>query len=439
MSGRLLQGVIPRTRIATMLVNASRMIRNAVLAASVLLAAAPLHAQCKPLAGSAQAKPRTKPAQPEFYDEPTFTVSGVTDAANPGGHGSDVVRRTKESLAKDTVALGKESADRSGSAMSKPIGPTPSDNFETNFRHGKELADSGHPPEALPFLERASQLAPPGDLEERAQLHHLMADVEEKTGRPLDAVREYQQAAELVPSEANLFDWGGELLLHRAFGPASEVFTKGKHLFPQSSRMLIGLGVAAYDSGSYDQSAQDLCDASDLDPRNPTPYIFLGKIQGFQEGESRGISDRMKRFVTVDPDNALANYYYAVSFWNQRSGIDDAKTIEAEVHLKKAVRLDPKVAVAYLQLGIIYAERKKPSEAISAYQQAVASDPSLDEAHYRLAQIYRQEGKSAQATEELKLYENLKKENTSRTEREREEIKEFVYTSRTTAMPKTAD
>src|SRR6266550_2560036 len=47
---------------------------------------------------------------PQFYDEPQFTVAGVADTTNLGGHGSDTVMRTKEALAKDTVSLGKPTA-----------------------------------------------------------------------------------------------------------------------------------------------------------------------------------------------------------------------------------------------------------------------------------------------------------------------------------------
>jgi hypothetical protein len=53
-----------------------------------------------------------------------------------------------------------------------------------------------------------------------------------KLGNPLEAVREYQRAAELDASEQYLFDWGTELLTHRALEPAAEVFTKGNRLFP---------------------------------------------------------------------------------------------------------------------------------------------------------------------------------------------------------------
>ena len=46
---------------------------------------------------------------PEFFDEPQFTVAGVSPASNAGGHGSDTVLRTSEALAKATVSLTAES------------------------------------------------------------------------------------------------------------------------------------------------------------------------------------------------------------------------------------------------------------------------------------------------------------------------------------------
>src|SRR5713226_3706732 len=54
----------------------------------------------------------------EFDDKPSFTVAGVTDWTNVGGHGSDTKLRTSESLAKETATLkssdsGKTSANAS--------------------------------------------------------------------------------------------------------------------------------------------------------------------------------------------------------------------------------------------------------------------------------------------------------------------------------------
>ncbi len=42
---------------------------------------------------------------PEFFDEPQFTVAGVTDGTNLGGHGSNTIVRTKDALAKDIASL----------------------------------------------------------------------------------------------------------------------------------------------------------------------------------------------------------------------------------------------------------------------------------------------------------------------------------------------
>src|SRR3984957_17749113 len=49
-------------------------------------------------------------AEVKFSDEIHFSVAGVTDPSNLGGHGSDTVLRTKETLAKETASLRPESA-----------------------------------------------------------------------------------------------------------------------------------------------------------------------------------------------------------------------------------------------------------------------------------------------------------------------------------------
>ena len=51
----------------------------------------------------------------------------------------------------------------------------------------------------------------------------------------------------------------------------------------------------------------------------------------------------------------------------------------------------------------------------------------MEEAHYRLAQAYRQAGDTAQAEAELKLCDQLNKESAQAVDRERHEIRQFVY------------
>ena len=382
-------------------------------------------------------------AAPEYFDEPPFTVAGVTDAPHPGGHGSDAVLRNSESLAKATASLGQPPTTppnaTSGGTLEKSLqnaAHTPN-SFQANFQLGRLLLAQGKTGDAAPYLKRAAELSAPGEAQhDRAEVHHLLADAQERLGHPLEAVEEYQQAAQLEPSENNLFDWGSELLVHRAYEPALEVYQRGTHLFPNSVRMLVGHGVAEYSQGSYDKAAQDLFQASDLNPQDPEPYLFLGKMQAVDTTPSHGFSDKLARFLQMQPDNALANYYYAISLQREHAA-DPGTLTQVESLLRKAVRLDPKLAAAYLQLGILSTQKKNLPDAVAEFQKAVAADPHFEEAHYRLAQAYERTGDKQKAKQELMLYEQAKKQTSGEVERRRQEIQEFVYTLKnpTAAQP----
>jgi tetratricopeptide (TPR) repeat protein len=195
--------------------------------------------------------------------------------------------------------------------------------------------------------------------------------------------------------------------------------------------VLVGLGVAWYVRGSYEQAAQRLCEAADLAPNDPTPYSFLVKIINIESSESAEIASRFERFVTLVPQSAAANYYFAVSLWKQRNGPDDNEIAQrVQVSLEKAIALDPKFSEAFLQLGIVQSERKDFAQAIAAYRKAIELDPRIEQAHYRLAQAYRISGQNDRAKDELRIYEELSKENAAASERERTEVKQFVYTMR---------
>ena len=405
---------------------------------------------------------------PQFFDPPQFAVAGVTDAINHGGHGSDAVSRTTQTLTHEVTALDTHNAASAPSAETETslraaLAHDPR-NFDANRRLGSLLVASGKSSEALLFLERAHQLrsdniesarelakayaAVGRDHEARAtaeavlarqdsaDLHHLLADLDEKEQRPLQAVREYQRAAELDPSESNLFDWGTELLTHRTLRPAIEIFTRGVRLFPKSSRMLVGLGVAWYASGSADQAAHYVCQASDLNPEDPNPYRVLGKMAVADTASSSEVVARMARFHERYPDSAPANYYYAIALWKQTTDPRSEETFhQVQSLLEKARQLDPKLASVSLQLGILHEERHDFPPAIAAYREAVASDPQLREAHYRLAQLYRRTGEKTKADHELAAYNRISREVAAQNEREAHEIPQFVYTLRDSKSP----
>jgi Tfp pilus assembly protein PilF len=153
-------------------------------------------------------------------------------------------------------------------------------------------------------------------------------------------------------------------------------------------------------------------------------------MQSVETMQSECVVERLKRFVGLQPENAVANYYYALVLSRQDGSQDANDLAQAESLLDNAVRLDPKLAPAYLQLGILYSQRGNSSKAISAYQKAIEANPQLDEAHYRLAQGYNRGGEKLKAQAELQLYEQLSKKTAEESERQRREIQQFVYTLR---------
>jgi len=346
----------------------------------------------------------------EFSDEPNFTVAGVTDWTNVGLHGSTASSQTSESLAKQTVTLKSsepEKVSASGSAK----------------RYAAALAyrDKGD------FAGAREQVRKELAIAEDAEGHRLLGELAERLNEPLDAVHEYEKAARMDPSEQNYFEWGSELLLHKAAQPAVEVFTKGFGAHPNSARMLAGLGVALYSNGSYDEASRRLCEASDLQPSDPTPYLFLGKIEKATTAPLACSEQKLARFANEQPGNALANYYYAVSVWKrEKSSGNPSGAKQAEGLLEKAVAIDPRLDVAFLQLGILHFARGDFERAIGDYQKAVRVNPSLGEAHRQLGLAYQRTGDAAKAQQEFQVYDQIERIEAAELERQRRQLRQFL-------------
>ena len=327
----------------------------------------------------------------EFADKPSFTVAGVTDWTAVGGHGSDSTLRTSEYLARETLSLKPEDASHAASGG------------------GIEGSAPG-------VSSRAA-----------ADEHRQAAVQDEKRGDPLAAVHEFEQAARLDPSEQNYFDWGSELLLHRAVWQALEVFQKGAEAYPKSARMLTALGAALFAGARYDEAALRLCDASDLNPAETEPYVFMGKIEMAAPNPLACAEQKLARFVEQRPDNSLANYLYAMAILKRQELSPDEKIMaQAEALLTKAVTIDPKCADAYLQLGILASSRRNLDKAISFYAKAIEANPDLDEAHYRLGVAYDRIGQPEKAKLEFQLHDDIKKRHADEVERQRREVKQFL-------------
>jgi tetratricopeptide (TPR) repeat protein len=312
------------------------------------------------------------------------------------------------------------------------------DNFQARHILAVFYLRQGKVTQALPQLERAAAINPSSyevgyDLaralleadrvdDARAQtkewlaskdigeLHNLLGDIEQRAGNLAGAAAEYQRAAHMDPIEEHLFDWGDNLLQLRAYDPAAEVFVASVKRFPQSARLRIGLGIAQYYRGEYQDAVRSFCDAADLAPSDPRPYQFLGEMYGVSPEMAKEISTRLARFVETHPKNPLAHFQYAMSLRKdagEAAGPDDLRRIEDL--LKRAVQLDPRLARGFFELGVLHAEQQRFEEAIDNLRRATTLEPSLSQAHYRLALVYQRTGRKDLAAKELERFRQLNK------------------------------
>jgi tetratricopeptide (TPR) repeat protein len=395
------------------------------------------------VATPSQPNPESQLAQPSgFYDDTQLKASGLQTTIDAAGYSSQAQsprRLLSEGPSLSANPLSSRETDTPKSTeteqrLKEALRTDPRD-FDANHQLGEYYL--ANPAAAVPYLEKAEELKP-GDASnefdlaraylgtknaakaqqllrdlirrnDTAEYHNLLGQADEALNDPASALRELRLAAQMDPSEKNTFDMANELLLvTNSGGPAVEAFTRGVALFPNSVRMYIGLGIALYARNSYDAAIEALCHASDLDPSDPRPYVFLGKMNNVSKGHADEVAERMQKFMETNPDNALAYYYGALCLWkgahDDKQGVDAARV---EALFKKSLALDPQSADTHLQLGILYHDQRREQDAISEFESAIRLKPDDPDAHYHLAQAYFHLGDSQRGQAELQIYEKL--------------------------------
>lgn len=316
------------------------------------------------------------------------------------------------------------------------------DDFAAQQRLGEFYLQQNRLTEGIPYLQKALRLNPDDyntgyDLalaylsssdstkaaeqlqlmirrHETAELDGLLAEAFERSGDYKNAAVSYDRAAEMDPSEDNVFDLGSFLLQHPHYegflGKALTVFRYGVQRYPQSAKLNAGLGVTLYAEGKYDDAVQVLCAAVDLNPADPKPYQFLGKLSKVSPALMPKIQERLAGFVRMYPDNGPANYYYAMSLLQQPDGAKAANP-GVEALLKKAVSADPSLYEAHFQLGVLYQDQGKFADAITEFNKTIQLRPDYNRAHYHLVLLYNRTHQKELADQQLSILKQIKKED----------------------------
>ena len=282
---------------------------------------------------------------------------------------------------------------------------------------------AGNPQAALDLLQRKVEVQP------NAELCDLLASLEEEAGLYVQAVRHYQRAVELDSTkEQYYFDLGAEYLLHLTFDAAIEAFRLGSQKFPAFARLYVGRGLAHFALRQYADAADAFLSALETDPSSPDAFLAWNDLPQFVPAAEWGkIQPRLQRLAERYPENSQIVLCYGAALLHEAMTSGRADSLDgAQSLLEKAVRLNPRLALAHLELGNLYAERKQDSNAIARFREAIRLDPNSEMAHYKLAQIYRNMNNLELAGQELSLYQKLSRNHRDQMAQTRSTIRQFV-------------
>jgi tetratricopeptide (TPR) repeat protein len=273
-------------------------------------------------------------------------------------------------------------------------------NYDNDYDLALAYLENGKTKESRGVVERALRIR------DTAELHNLLGDIESAGNQIEPAARQYELAARMDPTEKNLFDLGTFLQSHNGFQQASTVFGYAAGKYPGSARLHVGLGVAYYSSGRYDEAVQALCEAVDADPADPKAIDFLGKMRDISPRFDEEVTKRLAHFTEVYPNSAEANFYYALSLRKRAQGGPQA--LKARSYLARAVELKPGWPEAHFELGLLYEDEREYEKATRQYEVTIKLQPDAPKPHYRLANLYRRMGRKDLADRELRAFEALK-------------------------------
>ncbi len=302
--------------------------------------------------------------------------------------------QTQSSLGQGFMLLGRPREAAAAFAAATAGDPN---NPDLRYNWALALLNAGDARQAKRVLE--GQL----ENESSAQVQSLLGDIEEKLGNYQSAVEHLQSAAQLDPSEGNLFALGFEFTRHWTFPAAIKIYEYGTTKYPASARLKLGLGIAKYGNSDYAGAAPIFFDLLQSAPENILYADLLGHTCTRTANPQDLACGKLEDFAEHHPRNATAATFAAASILRRPLG--EKNLTRAQALLQQAISANPKLADAYLQMGILYEQQKHWPEGAAMFEKALALNPKLAEAHYRLARAYSRLGKKEQAQREMALHE----------------------------------
>jgi len=176
---------------------------------------------------------------------------------------------------------------------------------------------------------------------------------------------------------------------------AVEQFNRSLELNPNFDEAMTGLARALHGTGNDAEAETWLHKALDANPENYKAWYELGSLEA--RNDSSAALDAYKKAVSIQPNFASGQRELGIVEIRLKT-YDDAAN-----HLKQALKLGLDDAHVRNFLGIAYTQTGQISLAVKSLREAIRHDPSLTEAHLNLGYAYQKLHRPTAAKSEYDL------------------------------------
>lgn len=250
----------------------------------------------------------------------------------------------------------------------------------------------------------AGTLQPLLDASPDASTLQLASAVFEANHDTPNAVKFLRQAIVQVPRNTALYvDFANMAMNHQSFQAGIEMVDAGLRLQPDAAELYLARGVLYVQMAQYDKAQADFAKAEHLDPKQGLSDVAQGLV-----AEERDQSDPDRAIATVQsklakkPGDAFLWYLQAAILSQKAPGPGSAEFGQGFASAKKAVALDPTLAVAHDVLAKFYLDSGQNALAAGECRLALKQNPEDQTALYHLVLALRKTNQQGEIPDLLK-------------------------------------
>jgi tetratricopeptide (TPR) repeat protein len=206
------------------------------------------------------------------------------------------------------------------------------------------------------------------------------------------------------PSVHSLLLLANVLQLQGRYKDVNRLLAGKRTAYADTPAFLITAAESEYDAMLYDAAGKDLEHAIVLDDGSYQAHFLLGNVLLAQSQADRAASEYRKA-ISLAPNEPHTYYQLAL--------IDKDKPDQAgeEGLLKQALAADNHYAPAYCELGNIFLNQRRFSDAVGQLNLAIQYNPQIELAYYLLARAYAGLGEKDKSDAMAKRYMAIRTAN----------------------------